>query len=44
MTLRELLLPWMALAALKLAHADLQAKYDKLTDRDDRGRFTKRED
>ena len=43
MTLREIINPWGALKEAKRQLAALQRAYDRLTDRDERGRFTKSE-
>lgn len=41
MRLSDILFPWPALAKLRKDHAELQEKYTRLTDRDERGRFKK---
>lgn len=41
MNLLEILWPWSTLSRLKRENADLKAKYERMTDRDERGRFKK---
>lgn len=43
MTLREIINPWAALKETKRQLKALQRAYDRITDRDERGCFVKRE-